>query len=228
MKVHLIATGALALLLAALALAGPLPSAQTARLRDGANGGRGGGDVIYCYQGNGIDQAGYYFLDYIMATVSARIPLRTNGVDSQQVVAAIVGHLEAIDLKLGPELRKFNDVYRNLGWFPEVWMEAKLGLETLNDQELRRDPPMGCRYQLHQLIVREGRLHFKYDPVLLAEMRRMGPLQDSMAEIHEWLRDYTSDPESIRDANAYLHSDQFLDDPRTEVVKNLRGILQTP
>jgi hypothetical protein len=98
------------------------------------------------------------------------------------------------------------------------WVKAPLNrLERLDDEGNIDEMPDDCRigypvvrfYNVWQTVVRtsrNGSVRYVYSGPAFKHLLRMGGHQMSFMFVHEWLRDYTHDPEAIRHLNWFLHS----------------------
>lgn len=177
--------------------------------------GNGGSSVECKYVASGFP-AGIYNLDYLIDSIT--VSPYANEFD--QVVKPGDNsrkNLERIYLAAGNDFPAFSD---SLGIYiddllkpsvsePYDWKQAPYGLPAIDDTDLRAQLPQNCvtgETPFIQTVIRNQRefqVELTYDTTV---MSRLEPVQQSFLFFHEWLWNFTSDSESIRDANAILHA----------------------
>lgn len=121
-----------------------------------------------------------------------------------------------------------NDILSSRSWEPAHW-----GLVDVQDENLMRMLPTNCRGQqqantrasitqavLRQQTTTSERIIYQYDVAVLKNLSTDRPMQFSFLMIHEFLRDFTHDPEQIRTINWMLHSQAGLDFEWQKVLRN--------
>lgn len=173
-------------------------------------GSSGGGDAIRCNDGL------TYALDYVLTDGSGTVDARLEHLPSSEHILKVI--VESLRNKIPALSRSLDDFSK----FPEqpsssskrLWLTRKNPLIYLNDQNIDQ-VPVNCLDQNHnpniwQAVIRtagEGTfILYQRDPNALAELAKNSSIQVSFMYIHEWLRDYTTNPVVIRNVNRYLHS----------------------
>jgi hypothetical protein len=89
----------------------------------------------------------------------------------------------------------------------------------------------GSRVTLAQAIIRQfsgvsgtDRIVYAYVPEILDEMEATHPLQLSYLLVHEWLWSLSGNVERNRRVNRYLHTEEFLNASRSELIDQLEGM----
>ncbi len=204
--------------------------------------GNGGGDLVLCQPSATNSLSGYYNLDYLIDS------LYDGG--AAQEFEKVVGPNDSFEknfLRIAKVTQyKFPLFYKSLVEFhtsllkndvtsPYRWKKATFGLPSINDEQLRVLLPPNClnsQTPFLQVIIRNnstGQNELFYDSQLLSEIENR-PLQKSFLFFHEWLRNFTDDPEVIRNANAILHSPNWsLPEAETRMSELIKsGLNQGP
>jgi hypothetical protein len=217
---------ALALLLCPPALAG--------------NEGPHGGDGVYCEANPALNKLqGYYMLDFALmrkGMVQGRFEIHPElwaMSDPQAILAWIEGRLETLWPRLAHELHAFRANAFADGWIPVDNLDRiqDEGLWHRPDQSAvelifpsmglpwncggRADHPGQPFMEIEEVVRRApqpggGRIYY-YEKSRLDELARNRALQVSFLLTHEWLRDYTQEPEALRRINRMLHSEVMLE-----------------
>ena len=183
----------------------------------GGEGTRGGGNAIRCDDGH------LYSWDYINFQ-SDQMPAWVNYLrakSADEILASISERLAAYNPVMNSHLddfRKFNHEVLSKSSI-RVWLKGVNPLVPIGD-ELRIRIPKSCvanagpAFQLLQAVIRTatgseedpGQIRYAYDPEILKGLEKTHPLQLSTLYIHEWLRDYTDNVQTIAILNQLLHS----------------------
>ena len=182
-----------------------------------ADGTRGGGNAIRC------DDGKLYAWDYINAKFE-NMPIDEQLLaarDTKGILETIAKRLPEISLDLAftlDDFRKFNsDLYDESS--TRVWISGKNPLINVGDEDRTRIPKScvanaDAGFKLYQAVIRtqsgsDGKIRYEFDPELTAELERTNPIQLSFLYIHEWLRDFLKDANSIALATQLIHSTRF-------------------
>jgi hypothetical protein len=179
-----------------------------------------GGDSVFCNVGGENNLVGYFSLDYLLT-----YRLRNNNADVvdrswEASQARISGLLREKFPALGHSFDEFVSLVFSTDTAKErLWNEASFGLEDISDERILRKLPPNCLRrnsagtpEVLQSVIRVSRPEstvFEYDYEILEELQRNAPLQFSFLMVHEWLWDFTSDVNIIRDVNRLIHSNQL-------------------
>ena len=198
----------------ALASALVLTTVQVSAKTDGT---RGGGNAIRC------DDGKLYAWDFINAKLD-NVQIDTEfqkAPTAKEILEKISTRLPQISLQLAftlDDFRKFNsDLFSKDS--NRIWIKGHNPLIAVGDEDRTRIPKScvanaGADFKLYQAVIRTqngagGKIRYEYDPDLIAELERTNPLQLSFLYVHEWLRDFLDDSNSITIANQFIHSPQL-------------------
>lgn len=192
-------------------LVGQLSLAQKA---EGGVAG-GGGDAILCNDGK------YYSYDYILTLGSAETlnPEYMSANSARLIVSDIAKNLKSKVYYMGRSLEEFigrigASAYETTNYSQRVWLTGINPLLDISD-ESRLRIPKDClneagQAKIYQAVIRTqgkyGIIQYNYDQNITHALHRNSPLQLSFLYIHEWLRDYTDDPETLVNMTRMLHS----------------------
>lgn len=220
----------------------------------GDNGGMdaGGGDIVKCNGTKEEQLNGHYALDYalMIGRGGAKHELNPNVKDWDEYESYLLEILDEKSAKLKTSFKDFaksTQQIRFCGFLPcdttiaskrhhRIWNGAQLKLENLPDEGNLLRLPKECKKQLSstqpgwrvavkQAIVRHQfgpRITYNYDGVL--KFVKHAPYQFSFLLVHEWLRDFTQDPEVIRNITWFLHSNEVLDLNADEFNNRLKSL----
>lgn len=179
----------------------------------------GGGYAIRC------DDGKLYAWDYVNAPFSG-INVRESykkAKNAKEIVAKIALRLEDYNLGMAESLRDYQKFNEDPSDVDEgrVWLKSTNPLIELNDADITR-LPKNCisratkKFRLQQAVVRykrEGdtteRVFYAADSRILSALEKNNPVQLSFLYIHEWLRDFTEDSQTLSMANQLLHSEKW-------------------
>lgn len=142
--------------------------------------------------------------------------------DSKESLDKIMTHLQVTLPSMNESLKNFIKTYEAKGdkekkvfWIAGLPMDVK-------DENLFAGLPENCSEDLKQTVVRVEKpfTRFYYDPKVLNDLAANTD-ELSWMLVHEWLRDYVEDADTIRFINAYLHSKDFFNDNDERVLKNM-------
>lgn len=215
-----------------LSLAFVLPISAHA-LSGGAVGN--GGDTVSCVAMPRVSPfVGLYSLDYLMNVTADIVYAKDfekvvgpNDSFDKNIFRILAAFKEGQYRVLHQDLKEFYDgLFTNEFGKRYIWKKAPYGVTEVSDEELRQRVPQNClgsdpkSSSLIQTILRVPKaweMQVRYlesysvkgaDYTYSTEvMSKLPPLQKSFLLFHEWLRNFTDDPETIRDANAIFHSD---------------------
>lgn len=194
--------------------------------------GRGGGDVVQCYDNQDISRySGLYSLDYLLtrendfnenSSEHFRFANYRSGVD---IAFEIATKLEEVSPRASKSLLSFLGLVENTDWANNdkdsdvfrIWIPAPR-LKDYKDEDFINELPQNCyrddgNMNIMQLILREdvnSNILYHYNKKLFNELAGT-PLQMSYLLIHEWLRDYTVHASVIRRVTNFLHSQDFFE-----------------
>ncbi|MDZ4661063.1 MAG: hypothetical protein SGJ18_05530, partial [Pseudomonadota bacterium] len=211
-----------------------------------------GGDTVFCEDQARVSTfKGFYNLDYLINKISDVEMSK----DFEKVVGpndpSDVNFRRI--LKAFQSDKKYKVLYYDLKGFYEgiwanvlgqryVWKKAPYGVVDVEDEGLRHRIPPNCLDAKNQLIQtvlrtpknwqmeipgRQGSYYvfgadYTYSTQIISKLL---PLQLSFLLFHEWLRNFTHDPELIRDANAVFHSEGWSGDDiekKLDILKVMR------
>lgn len=188
-------------------------SAFAARGGDVGNGG----DTVFCNPSDSSKLSGYYNLDYLLTQLSApenRIFPVKNLENSLFRIQNILAQHSAELAHSFLQFQKYIDNHDNY-LSPQLWSPARYGLISISDEQMIKLLPANCLTQgsstepkIIQTVIRryEGPLlKYYYDSEIFS---KLSPEQLSFLYVHEWLWSFTMNPETIRNINSFLHSEQ--------------------
>ena len=177
----------------------------------------GGGNAIRC------DDGKLYSWDLINASMASMPidPELQSAKSARAILAIIAERLASVNPSLAVSLNDFLTLNENAldSSTRRLWLKQVNPLIRLGD-EYRRKIPKTCvanateDFQLLQAVIRStpgesgenGKIIYNYDAGVLEKMDENSHVQLSFLYIHEWLRDYTKNPESLLLADQLLHS----------------------
>lgn len=183
-------------------------------------GGTGGGDSLLCNFGDGEK---YYAYDYLasLAKDSSKLnPEFLAATDEKEILNSIATRLEGKLPAMAASLRDFVKSFKNTDLFSKekrVWTKGPNPLVDVPDESRLRQIPKECFSngvaQLFQTVVRKEtpRIEYNEDTSLTEGLKANAAIQLSFLYVHEWLRDYTSDPDLIMKLNRILHETSWLE-----------------
>lgn len=197
-----------------------------------------GGDIIQCRPEPGARFVGYYVLDYLLAATATAAcdqdltqgsPLNSIGAKLSSISSKLGKEFEFYRRDMDAQLFKSADFTRS-----QVWVPQRLGLSSLGDEFLFQKLPSNCyqpgapdQLQVIQAVIREERPDstiYRYDELQVKELQRQSPFQFSMLAVHEWLWNYAGTANIVRDANNYLHSQEFQNDTAITALTKLKNM----
>ncbi|RYZ86011.1 MAG: hypothetical protein EOP06_15295 [Proteobacteria bacterium] len=193
----------------------------------------GGGDIVRC---NRMGLSGFFTLDYALMVGRGHVPLKEldpklkKARHAQRVVREIFG------INAPRFLSSFDSFFRSTGQIDwcgygsqhcqpsdvasgdREWNSSSLKLKNLNDEGDLAALPQECKEHLsdpgspwvvpaYQAVIRTeipGKIVYNYGVSL--RWIQNEPYQLSFLLMHEWLRDFTNDPEVIRNVTWLLHT----------------------
>lgn len=182
-----------------------------------ANEKGNGGDAVIC---NGKT----YTLDSAMMLEEKYFDI-VKEADYESSLLKITEHLGETLPSLKNRLERFVKLFDDKGDVHSgiFWTTGRL--RNVEDENLYVDIPSSCEGEIEQAVVliKEPFRRYYYSAEIL---ERLKDNQDELSWllIHEWLRDFLDDSESIRFVNAYLHSKQFFESGEEEVMNSLRKL----
>ncbi|MGE0171690.1 MAG: hypothetical protein AB7T49_02855 [Oligoflexales bacterium] len=196
-------------------------------LASGFDIGRGG-DVVYCKDSEANELRGYYTLDFVAARTPNNSMIVPGG-NWQGSRTRLLALLQERDSHLYRSFKTFLHYYDRRGdlTLSRRWegisniTDHEGGLVDIRDEHLDENQlPENCVIQIGQTknviqaVIRKVNLdtctiYYTYDKDLFLALETARPLQFSFLMVHEWLRDLTDDPATIRAVNMFLHSAQL-------------------
>jgi hypothetical protein len=196
-----------------------------------------GGDVVDCIPAASSRFRGLHATDYLLTLGPGDEPLTADvsAGSLDQSLRRIQAQLDRLYPEMGllfgeytAELGNFTDWTRE-----RIWTPAAHGLIDVQDERIVRRLPANCTggsdpgvVHLIQAVIRQVRprtVQYQVDFEILRRLE-LAPLQYSYLIVHEWLRDLTDDPETIRWANRLLHSRPLEQMDADTFKANLDGI----
>lgn len=199
-------------------------------LSSGAKGGGiniGGGFAAKC------DDQKLYALDFIAAgSTMPTAPILAQATSSSMVLGIIADNLDRKVPLLGRSLTEFSKFNQNLsGGENRIWIFSKNKLESPKDQQNLRIPSCGGPSRMIELIPAIVRIvqasnviRYEVDENVIQGLEENGALQASYTYLHEWIRDFTSDSNTLIRINEYLHSAKFFTDSGTAILRSLMSL----
>jgi len=196
-----------------------------------------GGDSVWCKKSSENSLYGFYTLDYLLEMDSNQkenmVPVDAWSESFQRIYNQIVKY----DPYMAKSFLSFSEALSNNS-LNISWSAQRDRLVDIKDEEFLRILPANCILklngqsvaQIHQTVIRKSnffdssRLVFEYDPIILNQQRELRPLQYSFLIIHEWLWSFTSDVDSIRIFNRYLHSSRLENSDKDDFVATVRSL----
>jgi hypothetical protein len=196
-----------------------------------------GGDLVKCVPSAANNLFGLYSLDFLI--FANQTSVKPTPVQSWQ--ESIFNIRRAMADKT-PELLVFFDEY--IGDIlnadqsrRHVWEPTDYTLKEINDEDLPLSIqiPVNCRdngkLQLVQAVIRQNPTFtgsklvvFKYMPKIFEKMASESPLQLSFLLVHEFLWSITDNVDRNRRINWFLHSPDFHNLSRIDVIDRLLGM----
>jgi hypothetical protein len=200
----------------------------TLSLADNGGAVGNGGDSVYCQPNSSVSPfVGWYNLDYLSNKVA--------DVQFAREFESVVGPNDSYDKNILRILSIFKEkrckaLYEDLKNFHDLlwsnafgekyqWKKAPYGVVEVEDERLSQQIPRNClatdggsRYVQTVLRHQENMfapVTFTYSTEVVS---KLPSLQLSFLLFHEWLRNFTQDPEVIRNANAVFHSTDWSGD----------------
>jgi hypothetical protein len=217
-----------------------------------------GGDSVNCTPNAAISPfSGWYNLDYLINKTSevefsedfekSIAPDDSYDKNIQRILKAFQESGYSV---LYQDLKEFYEGWGSPAYGQRYqWEKAPYGLVKVDDENLRQRIPPNCLGQtagnsVIQTVLRtekvwEMRVQRKPYPFQVKGatytystevVSHLSSLQLSFLLFHEWLRNFTDDPEKIRDANAIFHSPGWSGDDvdrKLDILKGLRIDLLT-
>jgi hypothetical protein len=203
-----------------------------------------GGDIIHCARTRRFGITKPYALDYYLANVTMKNEF------SMMPINSLSSSLANIEVMLSEKLpfllesfQEYSGLIFNTDRTKKYYWVKETNLNNIEDEGYGIFPKncwdeYNMMGRIDQAIIRqvvstkeskEKKIRFLYDAALLNSLKINSSLQYSFLIIHEWLRDFTNNPETIRKVNYYLHSKEFTTDNALEVKKRLsRFNFKTP
>ncbi len=212
-----------------------------------------GGDAVYCSDNSASSPySGWYNLDYLIDKTSDlefakdfEAVIGPHDSFDKNILRIMQAFRERGYKVLHQDLKEFYEgLWTNQLAKRYIWKKAPYGTVDVDDEELRQRIPPNClgagpKSSLIQAIVRTEKkwemkvpgknfqfyikgADFTYSTEIIA---KLPSLQLSFLLFHEWLRNFTSDPELIRDANAVFHSQGWSGvdtDGKLDILNKLR------
>lgn len=192
------------------------PSAASPKAEGGVAGG--GGNVLVCHNGK------HYSYDYVMTQAVGRdVHADFKSEDSaMKILVKMHGQLQSVNPAMAITLEDFiksigESAFRS-GSYNRVWIPGVSPLTRIHDESrLRRT--IFClnsegEPRLYQAVIRQqsalGFIQYHYDQSLINSLARHSPVQLSFLYVHEWLRDYTTDPTVIMNVTRMLHEGEWM------------------
>lgn len=177
-----------------------------------------GGDILKCKE-NG--QTVYRTLDSVI-TKDQPFFERKNYDSTAEALASITAHFAKTLPHIGLQLKDFINTFEKKRNNEKSIFWIKTKLQQISDERLVVMVPENCEENPIQavILVKEGIKRYYYDPV---NLDRISPVDDELSWmlIHEFLRDFLDDADIIRIVNAYIHSQDFLNDTDLGVKNQL-------
>lgn len=211
-----------------------------------------GGDTLYCRSSQLTPESGYYNLDYMFAVLEGTKPEDFVTVSRWKESALhIKAILARADQKLASDFEKFytgslpvlNQGPQFIGY---SWLPAKETLKPVKDEgalfrvpeecklkfpgDVGLQPVMPDEFFVVQTVIRSELMKepilvrtYNYSEAVFVNLTQ-NPLQLSMMFVHEWGWNLTSDVETVRKLNQFLHlkSTNYL--TGEEILARLRQI----
>ena len=196
--------------------------------------GSGGGDSLIC-KGNK-----YFSYDYVLTDDGDQKinPVFLKAKSAKDILKSIAKVLESKLPMIAEDLNDFISALSNTNIFDtnekRVWSFGLNPLDDLKDESKLRIP-VDCRNKdgsinIVQAVIRretESRIEYNGDSTILKKLAQNSPLQLSFLYIHEWLRDYSTDPTVIMKINRILHEKEWIDATPETMQKVFLGIGMT-
>lgn len=190
----------------------------------GKEGGNGG-DVFHCVKNSTQnDFEGDYNLDYLLTEVE-NSPARVINFKSVKEYVDYFGDLLAE--KFPDFAIDFNDFSKTLpieefSSFSNryIWQKGSGALFNIADENMERRPPLNCKFK-SQAVVKKGNIYY-YDGSIFNTLPIENAKQFSYLMIHEWLRNYLVDSQTIRLVNSFLHDTQTRNLSKVEFQKRMK------
>lgn len=185
------------------------------------------------------DQYLYFTYDYVegLASDSPKSSYIENNLTWFEYEKRLLGILGLVAGDLYPSFLDFSksidrislsqSEIRNRRWIPN---SSILGWTFYGNQRLL---PEECIEQENFFSVtrsvlrveksKNKKIEYRYDPVVMANIKSYMPLQFSMLMVHEWLWDHSKNGIKNRAANRFLHSREIDSMTRDEIIERLRS-----
>lgn len=204
-----------------------LPSVAGPASEGGVAGG--GGNILVCHNGR------HYSYDYVMTQAMGRDVHESFKSQSSAVLILLkmLNHLQTVHPAMAVSLEDFiksigQSPFRS-GSYNRVWIPGVSPLTRIHDESKLRQT-IFCRDnqgvpRVYQAVVRQqnalGYIQYHYDQSLINSLERHSPVQLSFLYVHEWLRDYTTDPTVIMNVTRMLHEGEWVSASTDEFVNVL-------
>lgn len=177
-----------------------------------------GGDTVECFASRVSPFVGYYNLDYLINLIYgnkyvSQFDQTVKPSDSYDIQFNKIIALTAVRYPLfSRSLASYrNQFFINDFNAPYSWKTAPYGLVEVNDESLKLIVPGNCLRTsptgpFIQTIVRSQKPEQVEFTFYTSVFDGLTSVQKSFLLFHEWLWNFTDDPEVIRNANSVLHS----------------------
>ncbi len=186
----------------------------------------GGGYTIRCDNGH------LYSWDY-EATKEMGMPVdskirQITGANATKKILRLIAHRLQYKLPdMAASLFDFAKLNRNpFSADKRLWIPGT-ALGFIPDESTVRQIPKSCvknskDIRAFQTTIRFSgtRIRYEYDPAISNELAR-NPVQSSFFYLHEWLRDYTNDPNIIQNVDRLLHSSLIVNATSKQLIRAL-------
>ncbi|MDZ4661368.1 MAG: hypothetical protein SGJ18_07075 [Pseudomonadota bacterium] len=210
-----------------------------------------GGDTVHCTANLNVSPFnGWYNLDYLInKTADVQFShdfekvIGPGDAYDKNFLRIMAAFKEKKYKILYLDLKEFYDgIWTNVFGQRYMWKKAPYGVVDLQDERLRQRIPPNCLGQSPQTSVIQTVLRtqkdwqmrvpnehsrsvkgadFTYSTEIVS---KLSGLQLSFLLFHEWLRNFTDNPELIRDANAIFHSQGWTEDDIDKKLNTLVSI----
>ncbi|MGE3608455.1 MAG: hypothetical protein AB7I27_02615 [Bacteriovoracaceae bacterium] len=179
-----------------------------------ANEKGNGGDVVIC---DGKTRV----LDSVIMLQEKYFDIQRNS-NSEITIKKIIAHFKETFPTMAISLEGFVETFKSKGDSKQSIFWIKGDLNDIQDENLFIKVPANCSPTIKQavVLVKKPFKRYYYNTEAVADLEGQGD-ELSWLLIHEWLREFVTDSDVIRIINAYLHSNQFLQESEEEVEDSL-------